>query len=82
MGQDILLKKITDAKEGLPETLLAFIDREINDENVKVKGCSEKNLSDLIKNEITYISSYKKAKLKAIIGEVGSGKTIILNKIK
>ena len=82
MGQDILLKKITDAKEGLPETLLAFIDREINDENVKVKGCSEKNLSDLIKNEITYISSYKKAKLKAIIGEVGSGKTILLNKIK
>ena len=61
MGKDLLLKRINDAKEGLPETLLAYIDREINDTNVKAPvGYFGKKLSELIAEDITYISSLKK----------------------
>ncbi len=82
MGRDLLLKKITDAKESLPETLLVYLDREINDKNVKAEGYLERKLSELIKEDILYISSYSKSKIRAIVGEVGSGKTILLNKFK
>ena len=81
MGKDILLKRINDAKEGLPETLLAYIDREINGTNVKApEGFQGKKLSELIKEDITYVSSLRKSRIRAIIGKVGSGKTILLNK--
>ena len=83
MGRDLLLEKINDAKEGLPETILAYLDREINNVNVKApKDYFGKKLSELIKEDITYTSSYRKSRIKAVIGKVGSGKTILLNNFK
>ncbi|MHA1249345.1 MAG: hypothetical protein ACTSRP_05080 [Candidatus Helarchaeota archaeon] len=83
MGKYQIFNEIIDAMDGLPETILFYLDREIDNEHIyapdEYKG---KRLSKLISDDITYISSFRKSRIRAIVGRVGSGKTVLLSKFR